>query len=188
MIQVDPYVSVRSERRSVTHSSSSDRDRSGLRTANSDEHNYCSHSSTEQMSVSRTVLPAHAHVRGRVVTSCSLHALSSTCGVCPALFVRERGQQNTHTILPVRTYKTGFIHRNPGNRLIHSRRKKNLSRARHASYSSRIELKPRPQVPDGLPVSTYLAFWLKVLVRRDTIQNRRKNHKYTYFEVYMYHM
>ena len=26
--------------------------------------------------------------------------------------------------------------------------------ARHASYSARIELKPRPQVPDGLPVST----------------------------------
>ena len=32
----------------------------------------------------------------------------------------------------------------PGNRLIHSRKKKNF--ARHASYSARIELKPRPQV------------------------------------------
>ena len=43
------------------------------------------------------------------------------------------------------------------------------SRERHATYSSApIELKPRPQVPDGLPVSTYLAFWLTVLVRRDT--------------------
>ena len=40
-----------------------------------------------------------------------------------------------------------------GNRLIHSRKKKTLG-ARHASYSARIELKPRPQVPDGLPVST----------------------------------
>ena len=67
----------------------------------------------------------------------------------------------------------------PGNRLIHSRRKKTL-RARHASYSARIELKPRPQFPDGVPVSTYIAFWLKVLVRRDIIQTRRKIHKYTY--------
>ena len=37
--------------------------------------------------------------------------------------------------------------------LIHSRRKKSLS-ARHASYSARIKLKPRPQVADGLTVST----------------------------------
>ena len=32
--------------------------------------------------------------------------------------------------------------------------KKKTLGARHASYSARIELKPRPQVPDGLPVST----------------------------------
>ena len=38
---------------------------------------------------------------------------------------------------------------------IHCQRKKTL-RARHASYSARIELKPRPQDPDGLPGSTYL--------------------------------
>ena len=59
--------------------------------------------------------------------------------------------------------------------------------ARHASYSARIELKPRPQVQDGLPVcQTYLpgtvAFWKKVRIRRDTIENRRKitNCTYTY--------
>ena len=62
---------------------------------------------------------------------------------------------------------------------------KKTSSARQASYSARIELKPRPQVPDGLPASTYLAFWLKVLVRTDTIQNRRNFHKYTY-AVYIY--
>ena len=33
-------------------------------------------------------------------------------------------------------------------------KKKQTLGARHASYSARIELKPRPQVPDGLPVST----------------------------------
>ena len=48
------------------------------------------------------------------------------------------------------------------------------------SYSARIELTPRPQVPGVLPVSTYLAFGLKVLVRRDMIQNRRKFNKYKY--------
>ena len=42
--------------------------------------------------------------------------------------------------------------------------KKKIS-ARHATYSAQIDLKPRPQVPDGLPVSTYLEIWLKVLVR-----------------------
>ena len=31
-----------------------------------------------------------------------------------------------------------------------------------------------------MPVSTYLAFWLEVLVRRDKFENRRKNHNYTY--------
>ena len=34
--------------------------------------------------------------------------------------------------------------------------------AYHASCNPRIELKPRPQVPDVLPVSTNLVLWLKV--------------------------
>ena len=115
---------------------------------------------------------------GSVVTSCSMHVLLSTCGICPGLCARERATK-TDNFLPIRTYKIGLIQRNPGNRPIHSRRKK-LLRAHHASCSARIELKPRPQVPDGLPVSKYIAFRLKVLVRRDTIQNTRKFHKYTY--------
>ena len=32
-------------------------------------------------------------IGGSVVTSCSLHVLLSTCGVCPGLCARERGQQ-----------------------------------------------------------------------------------------------
>ena len=63
--------------------------------------------------------------------------------------------------------------------LIHSRRKKKTLSARHASCIARIELKPRPQVPDDLPVSTYLAFWLKARRRRHMVENRRKFHKYT---------
>ena len=42
---------------------------------------------------------------------------------------------------------------NPGNRLIHSRRKNTLS-ARHARYTTRIEPKPRRLCADGLPLST----------------------------------
>ena len=38
----------------------------------------------------------------------------------------------------------------------------------HASYTSaRIELKPPPRDPDGLPVSTYVAFWVKVLAQKE---------------------
>ena len=90
------------------------------------------------------------------------------------MLVRE-GNKNRQN-LPVRTYKIGVMRRNPGNRLIHSHplppEKKTL-RARHASYSSaRMAVKPRPQVPDSLPVSTYLAFWITVLVRRDKLENR----------------
>ena len=51
--------------------------------------------------------------------------------------------------------------------------KKTLS-ACHASSSARMELKPRPSCPDGLPVSAYSAFCRKVLVRRDVFERRRK--------------
>ena len=77
------------------------------------------------------------------------------------------------------TYKIGLMQRNPGNRLTHSQRKKTLSACR-ASYRGRIELKPRPTCPDGLPVSAYLSFCRKVLVRRDTFERRRIFHNDTY--------
>ena len=116
---------------------------------------------------------------GSVVTSCSLHVLVSTCGICPGLLCsRERGQQNR--LFFTGTYVQNWPHTETREIVISTPAGKKALRARHASYSARIELKPRPQVPDGPPVSTYLAFWLKVLVRRDIILNRRKNHKYTY--------
>ena len=43
---------------------------------------------------------------------------------------------------------------NPGKSSYPLPEKKKTLGARHASYSARIELKPRPQVPDGLPAST----------------------------------
>ena len=57
--------------------------------------------------------------------------------------------------------------------------KKKMS-ACHTSYSVRMELKPRGTCPDGLPVSTYLAFCRNVLVRRDMFERRRKFHNYTH--------
>ena len=50
----DPYTSVHSKRGCVTHNSSRTGIRCGLRTADSDEHNYCSLNSTAQMGVSHT--------------------------------------------------------------------------------------------------------------------------------------
>ena len=78
-----------------------------------------------------------------------------------------------------RTHKIRPHAKNPGNRLIHSRRKKTLS-ACNASYSARIKPNPQPTCPDGLPVSAYLAFRRKVLVRRDMLEKRRKFRKHNY--------
>ena len=113
---------------------------------------------------------------GSIVTSCSLRVLLSTC-VYPGLCDRERGQQKQTKFSGTYVYKRGLIQKNRGYRLYPLPSGKKSLWARHASYSARIELKTRPQVPDGLPVSTYLKFWLNVLVRRDEFENRRNFHK-----------
>ena len=140
----------------------------------------CSHSSTAQMGVTyiRTVLPADAYGRQRcnvVLSACSVVYLwCMSWAVCSL----ERATK-TYKILPVRTYRVRPHAENPGNCLTHSQRKKTLS-ACHASCSARMELKPRPTCPDGLPVSAYLAFCRKVLARRDIFERGRKIHNYTY--------
>ena len=124
----------------------------------------------------RTVLPADAYGRQRcnvVLSACSVVYLW-----CMSLFMSwavcsfERATK-TDQALPVRTYRVRLHAENPRNRLIHSQRKKTLS-ACHASYSARMELKLRPTCPDGLPVSGYLAFCRKVLIRRDKFERRPK--------------
>ena len=164
------HISVHSKRGSVTHSSSRPGIRCGLRTTGSDEHYCCSHSRTAQMGVTyiRTVLPADAYGRQRcnvVLSACSVVYLwCMSWAVCSL----ERATK-TYKILPVRTYRVRPHAENPGNCLTHSRRKKTLS-ACHASCSARMELKPRPTCPDGLPVSAYLALCRKMLVRRDMFE------------------
>ena len=72
----------------------------------------------------------------------------------------------------------------PGNRLIHSRKKKNFGRPpRELQCSDRAQTST---TGSGQPscIDVVLGFWLKVLVRRDKFENRRKNHNYTY--TYMY--
>ena len=116
----DPYTSVHSKRGCVTHNSSRTGIRCGLRTAGSNEHNYCSHSSTAHMGVTyiHTVLPAAAYGRQHcnvVLCACSVVYLwCMSWAVCSL----ERAMK-TDKKLSVRTYKIGLIHRNPGNRLIH---------------------------------------------------------------------
>ena len=61
---------------------------------------------------------------GSVVTSCSLHVLLFTCGICPVGFALVRERNKSRQILPVCTYKISLIQRNPGNCLIHSQWKK----------------------------------------------------------------
>ena len=57
----------------------------------------------------------------------------------------------------------------------------NTLSACHASCSARMELKPRPTCPDGLPVSAYLAFCRKVLVRY--VRRKTKNsHLYIHMQ------
>ena len=101
----------------------------------------------------RTVLPADAFGRqccNVVLSACSVvYPWYMSCGLC----VRERGQQK-------QTNFTGSYVQNrphtekPGKSSYPFPAKKVTLRARHASYSARMELKPRPQVPYGLPVST----------------------------------
>ena len=89
----DPYISVHSERGSVTHSSSRDTGIDGeLRTADSDEHIYCTW--PQQYSAHGRVTHARCCLLmlmgGSAKTSCSLHVLLYACGVCPGLCARER--------------------------------------------------------------------------------------------------
>ena len=68
----------------------------------------------------------------------------------------------------------------PGNRLIHSRKKKNFGRPpRELQCSDRAQTSTTGSGRASC-IDVVLGFWLKVLVRRDKFENRRKNHNYTY--------
>ena len=117
---------------------------------------------------------------GSVVTSCSLHVLLSACGVCPGLCVLVREGNKNRQNLPVRTYRVRPHGENPGNRLIHSRKKKNFGRPpRELQCSDRAQTSTTGSGRASC-IDVVLGFWLKVLVRRDKFENRRKNHNYTY--------
>ena len=61
---------------------------------------------------------------GSVVTSLSMFCRLPVVYFLGCVLVREGNK--TDKKLPVRTYKIGLIQRNPGNRLIHSRREKDF--------------------------------------------------------------
>ena len=117
---------------------------------------------------------------GSVVTSCSLHVLLSlpVVYVLGCVLVRE-GNKNRQNFTGCAYVQNRPHTEKPGKSSLPLSLEK-TSRARHASDSARIELKPRPTCPDGLPVSAYLALCRKVLVRTDIFERRRTFHNYTY--------
>ena len=93
------------------------------------------------------------------------------------VLVRE-GNKNRQK-LPVRTYKIGLIQK-PGKSSYPPPKKKNFERPRRE-----LQCSDRGQTSttgSGRPycVVVVFGFWLKVLVRRDKFENRRKIHKHTY--------
>ena len=74
----------------------------------------------------------------------------------------------------------------PGNRLIHSRKKKNFGRPpRELQCSDRAQTSTTGSGRASC-IDVVLRFWLKVLVRRDKFENRRKNHNYTYTYIFFW--
>ena len=103
----------------------------------------------------RTVLRADAdgRQRGNVVLSACTVVYLWCMYVLGCVLVRE-GKKNRHFFTG--TYVQSRPHtEKPGKSSypLQKNKTKQTSSARHASYSARIELKPRRQVPDGLPVS-----------------------------------
>ena len=126
----------------------------------------------------RTVLPADAHGRQRcnvMLSACSgVYLWYMSFGLC----ARERGKQK-QTIFTGTYEQIGLIQRSPANRLTHSQRKKNFeSPPRVLRCSDRAQTST---TGSGRPscVDVILEFGLKVLVRRDEFQNRRKFLDYT---------
>ena len=126
----------------------------------------------------RTVLPTDAYGRQRCNVVLCMFCCLPVVYVLGCVLVRE-GNKN-------RQFFTGTyvqnrrLQRNPGNRLIHSRKKKNFERPpRELQCSDRAQTST---TGSGRPscVDVVLWFWLKVLVRTDKFENRRKFHKYTY--------
>ena len=131
----------------------------GLRTADSDEHNYSVPTIIQRRCAchTRTVLHADAYGRQRcnvVLSACSVVYLPVVY-VLSCVIERE-GNKNRQNFTG--TYVQNRPHTEKPGKSCCPLPSEQTFRTRHASYSARIELKPRPQVPDCLPVSTYLAF------------------------------
>ena len=97
-----------------------------------------------------------------------LSAVAAVVVCCLGSWAVLRAKEQHDFFKVVRTYENEYgLTQKPWESLLSTPTEKETLSARHASYSARIELKPRRQVVDGLPVSTDLAFWLKVLVVTD---------------------
>ena len=117
---IDPYISVHSKRGSVTHSSSRDRDKMWITDRKTPMNTTTLATAVQRRWAcdTRTVLPAEAYGRQRC------NVVLSTCSVVYLWCVSWAVCSLERATKPVRTYKVGLIQRNPGNGLIHSRKKK----------------------------------------------------------------
>ena len=127
----------------------------------------------------RTVLPADAYGRQRcnvVLSACSVVYLWCMSG---AVCLLREGNKNRHNFSG--TYVQSWPHtEKPGRSPYPLPKRKNFERPpRELQCSDRAQTST---TSSGRPscVDVVLGFWLKVLVRRDKFQNRRKFHKCTY--------
>ena len=134
--------------------------------------------STARTFHTRMVLPATAVGRqgcSFVVTAGGKHDLCMVL-LCYLLSGVWAVLLSTKKKIAVRAYENNFRPHaeTRENALIRSCRGKKTWSACHALQSARIAPRPRPTYPDGLPVSTSVACCLKVLIRRDMLENGRK--------------
>ena len=147
-------------------------------TAGSDKHNqpqqYCAFGCV-----------AHAwSVDGSVGTMGSVYVVCCIPDPCLScvLTARESLREEADHMFPIRTYEIGPLVSKPGKSSYPLPSEKKRLSARHALQSARIAPRPGPMCPAGLPVSEYLVFGRRVLVRREKLVTVRKfdRHTYTY--------
>ena len=99
------------------------------------------------------------------------------CYLLAGLLAEPRAQNKKKSYVHIKMNKASY--RNPGESSypLLQKKKKKMS-ACHVLQRARIAPRPRPKCPNGLPVSTFLAFYLKVFIRTDMFENKRKNDKH----------
>ena len=127
--------------------------RCGLRTEDSDNTTTVATAVQRRWAChTRRVSPADAYGRQRCTVMPSASSVVCLWFMSWAVCSLERAAKNRQNFTGTYVQNRPHIEK-PGKTSYPLSKKKKMS-ARHASYSARIELKPKRQVPDGLPAST----------------------------------